>query len=238
MIYGTSSRILLVEDEELIKDRLGEALAEAGYLVVKTTMTLTTAIWIQALEESAAGFNFDVMILHLRQPQVSGLELVRWVRQTGNPVPILIVSACASPTDIVLGLEMGADDYLAKPFGMRELNARIQALQRRIRLSFLTPTQVWQFRDIKVYHQERRVLVRDQEVHLSPKEFDLLVLLISSPNQVWSRQELFKNLWSAEQLGNTKTLEVHIHRLREKLELDPKKPEYIITVEGLGYRFG
>lgn len=238
MTYATSSQILLVEDEELIGEKLGEALEEAGYSVVKTTSGQTAEAFIQAVEASAGGFTFDLMILNLIQPQLNGLELCRLVRSAGNPVPILIVSEQASKSDIVLGLEMGADDYLAKPFGRRELIARIRALQRRQRFSFLTRTPVLQFRDVTVYPQECRVLVRGQEIHFPPQEFRLLVLLMSSPHQIWSREQLLNQLWGADKAGNTKTLDVHIHRLREKLELDPSQPEYIITVERLGYRLG
>jgi two-component system phosphate regulon response regulator PhoB len=238
MTYATSSRILLVEDADLIGERLGEALEEEGYAVVRTTSGPEAATLIQAIEESAEGFTFELMILNLRRPQLNALDVCRWVRLKGNPVPILIISDKASDADIVLGLEMGADDYLSRPFGKRELMARIRAKIRRQRQSFLTQTPVLQYRDVIVYPQEGRVLVRRQEIHLPPQEFRLLVLLMSYPHQAWSRSQLLNQLWGANFTGNTKTLDVHIRRLREKLELDPSQPEYIITVEGLGYRFG
>jgi two-component system phosphate regulon response regulator PhoB len=171
-------------------------------------------------------------------PQISGLDICRLLRYHGNIIPILILSAKASETDRVLGLEVGADDYLTKPFSMRELVARCRALIRRQGFTSLAAAPVRKFRDVLLYPQECRVTVRDEEINLSPKEFRLLDLFMSYPRRVWSREQLIEQIWGPDFLGDTKTVDVHIRWLREKLEIDPSQPEYLITVRGFGYRFG
>jgi two-component system phosphate regulon response regulator PhoB len=171
-------------------------------------------------------------------PQINGLDICRLLRYHGNIIPILILSAKASETDRVLGLEVGADDYLTKPFSMRELVARCRALIRRQGFTSLAAAPVRKFRDVLLYTQECRVTVRDEEINLSPKEFRLLDLFMSYPRRVWSREQLIEQIWGPDFLGDTKTVDVHIRWLREKLEIDPSQPEYLITVRGFGYRFG
>ena len=149
-----------------------------------------------------------------------------------------MLSAKGSETDRVLGLEVGADDYLTKPFSMRELVARCRALLRRQRLSCLPQLPVLQYKDVTLYPQECRVLVRSQEVNLSPKEFRLLELFMSYARRVWSREQLLDQVWGPDFVGDSKTVDVHIRWLREKLEIDPSRPEYVVTVRGFGYRFG
>jgi len=171
-------------------------------------------------------------------PEVNGLDICRLLRYQGNITPILVISAKGSETDRVLGLEVGADDYLSKPFSMRELVARCRALLRRYRYteqSSQSPVQ--KFRDISLFTQECRVVVRGKEVNLSPKEFRLLELFMSYPRRVYSREQLIDQVWGADFLGDSKTVDVHIRWLREKLEVDPSNPEYVITVRGFGYRF-
>ena len=148
------------------------------------------------------------------------------------------MSAKGTETDRVLGLEVGADDYLTKPFSMRELVARCRALLRRQRLSYLPQPPVLQFGDITLYPQECRVIVRGEELNLSPKEYRLLELFMSYPRRVWSRDQLLDQVWGQDFIGDSKTVDVHIRWLREKIERDPSQPEYIITVRGFGYRFG
>ncbi len=160
------------------------------------------------------------------------------MRYQGNITPILIISAKTSETDRVLGLEVGADDYLTKPFSMQELLARCRALIRRQGYSNSSPTAVQKFRELSLFPQEHRVTVRGQEVNLSPKEFRLLALFMSSPHRVWSREQLIEQIWGLDFLGETKTVDVHIRWLREKIERDPSHPEYVITVRGFGYRLG
>lgn len=232
-----SSRILVVEDEDLIREMLVLALEEEGYEVVTAADGRTALTLLQDLEPTDTDFPFNLLVLDLMLPQINGLDLCRLLRYQGNPVPILILSAKASETDRVLGLEIGADDYLTKPFSMRELIARCRALLRRQRFINVPPTPMLQLRDVSLYPQECRVTVRGEEVNLSPKEFRLLELFMSYPRRVWSRDQLIDQVWGPDFLGDTKTVDVHIRWLREKLEKDPSQPEYLITVRGFGYRF-
>lgn len=233
-----ATRVLIVEDEDLIREMLVLALEEEGYEVDTAVDGRTALALFQDSDLADREFPFDLLILDLMLPQINGLDLCRLLRYQGNYVPILILSAKASETDRVLGLEVGADDYLTKPFSMRELIARCRALLRRQRLTTQPQTPVLQMRDIILYPQECRVMVRGQEANLSPKEFRLLELFMSYPRRVWSREQLIDQVWGPDFLGDTKTVDVHIRWLREKLELDPSQPEYLITVRGFGYRFG
>ncbi|MEC4882120.1 MAG: response regulator transcription factor [Scytonema sp. PMC 1070.18] len=235
---GQRSRILVVEDEDLIREMLVLALEEEGYGVVTAADGRLAVEYLKNCEPNSGETPFDLVILDLMLPQINGLDICRLLRYQGNPVPILMLSAKGSETDRVLGLEVGADDYLTKPFSMRELVARCRALLRRQRLSNLPQLPVLQFKDVTLYPQECRVLVRGQEVNLSPKEFRLLELFMSYARRVWSREQLLDQVWGPDFVGDSKTVDVHIRWLREKLEIDPSRPEYIVTVRGFGYRFG
>ena len=232
------NRILVVEDEDLIRDMVTVALQEEGYEVQTTKNGRNALNLLQSKGLHNDQFIPDLIILDLMLPEVNGLDICRLLRYQGNITPILIVSAKGSETDRVLGLEVGADDYLTKPFSMRELTARCRALLRRQRYSSQAQTPIQKYRDINLFPQECRVVVRGEEVNLSPKEFRLLELFMSYPRRVWSREQLIDQVWGADFLGDTKTVDVHIRWLREKLELDPSQPEYLITVRGFGYRFG
>lgn len=232
------NRILLVEDEDLIRDMIVVALEEEGYEVQTTNNGRNALNLLQNKNQSDREFVSDLIILDLMLPEVNGLDICRLLRYQGNITPILVVSAKGSETDRVLGLEVGADDYLTKPFSMRELIARCRALLRRQRYSSQSQTPVQKYRDINLFPQECRVVVRGAEVNLSPKEFRLLELFMSYPRRVWSREQLIEQVWGGDFLGDTKTVDVHIRWLREKLEVDPSQPEYLITVRGFGYRFG
>ncbi len=244
-------RVLIVEDEDLIRDTIALTLSEEGYEV------LTAADGRSALEaiQNATGkshlssfsrfpnppdsIKLDLIILDLMLPYINGLDLCRLVRREGNSIPILMLSAKGTETDRVVGLEVGADDYLTKPFGMRELVARCRALLRRhqqFQTSGQAPTL--KFQDITVFSQECRVTVRGEEVNFSPKEFKLLELFMGHTKRVWSRDQLLEKIWGPDFIGDSKTVDVHIRWLREKLEIDPSNPEYLVTVRGFGYRFG
>ena len=230
-------RILLVEDESVIRDMVALALEEEGYQV-QVAVDGRTALNLLENAASQPADTFDLVVLDLMLPQVNGLDICRLLRYQNNHVPILIVSAKGSETDRVLGLEVGADDYLTKPFSMRELVARCRALLRRQSFSSQVPAVVRKFRDLSLFPSECRVLLRGEEISLSPKEYRLLELFMSYPRRVWSREQLIDQVWGADFLGDTKTVDVHIRWLREKLERDPSQPEYLITVRGFGYRFG
>ncbi|MDC0832233.1 two-component system response regulator [Leptolyngbya valderiana BDU 20041] len=235
---GQSNRILVVEDEDLIRDMVSLALEDEGYQVKTATDGQMALTFLHDPQLQPGEFPFDLILLDLMLPQVNGLDLCRLLRQQGNPVPILILSAKGSETDRVLGLEVGADDYLTKPFSMRELIARCRALLRRHRFGFAAQPTVLQFGELLLYPQQCRVLVRGEEVSLAPKEFRLLELFMKSPRRVWSREQLLDRVWGFDFVGDSKTVDVHIRWLREKLEEDPSNPKYIITVRGFGYRLG
>ena len=235
---SSKNRLFLVEDEDLIRDMIVVALKEEGYEVNTAIDGRSALNFLQNNQANSSEFAPDLIILDLMLPEINGLDICRLLRYQGNITPILAISAKASETDRVLGLEVGADDYLTKPFSMRELIARCRALIRRQRYLNLAPTPVQKFRDISLFPQECRVIVRGEEVNLSPKEFRLLELFIGYPRRVWSREQLIEQVWGPDFLGDTKTVDVHIRWLREKLEKDPSQPEYLITVRGFGYRFG
>jgi two-component system phosphate regulon response regulator PhoB len=240
--------ILVVDDEDLIRETVALALKDEGY-AVSVAETGTSALdllmqpsrWSQTGPEgsSPAAIGFDLAILDLMLPGVNGLDLCRMIRHQNLTLPILILSAKASETDRVVGLEVGADDYLAKPFGMRELIARCRALLRRSRRAPTEPAAaVLTYGDITLLRHELRVLVKEREVALSPKEFRILELFMGQPNRVWSREDLIDQVWGPDFVGDRKTVDVHIRWLREKIEANPSEPRYIITLRGFGYRFG
>jgi len=233
-----TNRILLIEDEDLIRDMIVVALEEEGYEVHTANNGRSALNMLQSQDFSRDKLTPDLIILDLMLPEVNGLDICRLLRYQGDITPILVVSAKSSETDRVLGLEVGADDYLTKPFSMRELIARCRALLRRQRYSNSAPSSVQKYRDISLFPEECRVTVRGTEASLSPKEFRLLELFMSYPRRVWSREQLIEQVWGVDFLGDTKTVDVHIRWLREKLEEEPSQPEYLITVRGFGYRFG
>ncbi len=237
----TLGRVLVVEDEELIRDTIMLALSEEGY-DVQVAEDGRMALDILTQPDDSDGSStpgIDLIILDLMLPYVNGLDLCRLVRHQGDSVPILMLSAKGSETDRGVGLEVGADDYLTKPFGMKELIARCRALLRRHRHSQPPSFEsTLRFNDITLYQQECRVMVRGDEINLSPKEFRILELFMSHPRRVWSREQLIERIWGPDFMGDSKTVDVHIRWLREKLEKDPSRPEYLTTVRGFGYRFG
>ncbi|WP_035985089.1 response regulator transcription factor [Leptolyngbya sp. KIOST-1] len=237
---GAQGQILIIDDEDLIRETVALALNEQGYQVVAAESGQ------RALElifpnpgEGKVGLKLDLAIVDLMLPGVNGLDICRLIRHHNLDIPILILSAKGAEMDRVVGLEVGADDYLPKPFGMRELIARCRALLRRQRWSATKPDRaILNYKDIVLYTNEFRVTVAGQEVSLSPKEFRILELFIQSPNRVWSREELIQSIWGTDFVGDRKTVDVHIRWLREKIEVDPAHPQYVTTLRGFGYRFG
>jgi len=177
------------------------------------------------------------VVLDLMLPGLGGLDLCRQLRSARDNTPILVVSARDTETDRVLGLEVGADDYLIKPFGMRELVARCRALLRRQRTPLPTTTSV-EHLDLQLFPGECRVSRAGFDLRLSPKEYRLLELFMQHPKRVWSREQLIEQVWGVDYIGDSKTVDVHIRWLREKIEDDPSNPTKLVTVRGFGYRFG
>jgi len=234
----TPAHILVVEDEELIREMVVVSLQQEGYDVSIAGDGGTASQLLQSADPTSHECPYDLIVLDLMLPQIHGLDICRWLRYQGDGVPILILSAKTNETDRVLGLEIGADDYITKPFSMPELMARCRALLRRNQLTSQFQTSQLQYQDIILFPEQCRVKVRGEEITVSPKEFKLLELFISSPKRVWSREQLIEHVWGPDFLGDTKTVDVHIRWLREKLEPDPSKPQYLVTVRGFGYRLG
>ncbi len=231
-------QILVVEDDDVIRDSIQFSLQEEGYEVLAVADGRDALAIMQEFKGKESRGGFDLIILDLMLPQVDGLDICRTLRFEGNKTPILIVSAKSSETEKVTGLEVGADDYLAKPFGMKELIARCRAMIRRQGFAGNSPAPFLKLRDLVLYPEECRVEMRGETIAMAPKEFRLLELFMSHPKRVWSREQLIDKIWGIDFLGDSKTVDVHVRWLREKLELDPSQPEYLITVRGFGYRFG
>jgi len=184
---------------------------------------------------------FDLIILDLMLPQLDGIEVCRRIRAKNSFIPILMLTARTSELDRVLGLEMGADDYMTKPFSIRELLARVKAIFRRLDLSQPVDEdssgQIIEQGDISIDVEKRRVLIKGKKVDLTAREFDLLVHFASHPGRVYSRPQLLDQIWGYGHDGYEHTVNSHINRLRSKIEHDPAKPEYILTVWGVGYKY-
>ncbi len=222
--------VLVVEDEESFVDALTIGLDREGFDVT------TARDGQQALALFAEG-QFDVVLLDLMLPKLSGLDVCRTIRASSS-VPIIVVSAKGEEVDVVLMLEIGADDYVTKPYRLRELVARIRAvLRRREGLDPSEADEVITLGDIRLDIDARRCYVNGAEIKLRKKEFALLRLLLENPGRVLTREVLIERVWGNDYVGDTKTLDVHIKRLRSLIEEDPKAPSHITTVRGVGYRF-
>jgi DNA-binding response OmpR family regulator len=228
---GTVRHILLIEDDDFITRPVARALREGGYEV-------SIAGDGERGLELALEAEPELVVLDIMLPGIDGWEVCRQLRARST-VPILMLTALGEEVDRILGLELGADDYLTKPFSTRELLARISATLRRVELDRTQMEQSSELRvgDIHVDLDKRQVFKRGEELHLRYKEFELLSLLMARADEVVPRADLFDKVWGTDWLGDTRTLDVHIRWLREKLEEDPSAPRYILTVRGVGYRF-
>ena len=230
-----SSSLLVVEDDDTIRETIRDALILEGFEV---TACGNGRDALQSLQRASGNEDpFALVVLDLMLPGLGGLDICRQLRKTGDATPILVVSARDTEADRVLGLEVGADDYLIKPFGMRELVARCRALLRRSS-SGASPSKQVVHGNLCLYPEECRVTRDGLDVNLSPKEYRLLELFMHHPRRVWSRDKLLEQVWGHDYFGDSKTVDVHIRWLREKLEANPSAPEHLVTVRGFGYRFG
>jgi len=233
-----AARILLVEDEPALLDALEYSLTRQGYQV------LTATDGRRGLELASAE-RPDLIVLDLMLPGLDGLDVCRAIRKSDN-VPIIMLTALSDEIDKVVGLEVGADDYLTKPFGMRELLARVKAQLRRVRLmreeaaateGDRAPRSRIVFGDLTIDKDRREVTLAGEVVSLRPKEFDLLLFLAHNRGIVLSRDLILERVWDWSYSGGSRTVDVHVRWLREKIEQDPSSPVRITTVRGVGYRF-
>ncbi len=226
------SRVLIVEDEEAIAE------IESDYLELSGFEVTIKADGNSGLE-AALNEDFDIIILDIMLPGIDGFEICKEVRAVKN-VPIIMVSAKKEDIDKIRGLGIGADDYITKPFSPSELVARVKAhLARYERLitDNKPENEIIEIRGIKIDKTARRVFVDDDEKSFTTKEFDLLAFLAEHPNHVYTKEELFREIWDMDSVGDIATVTVHIKKIREKIEADTAKPQYIETIWGVGYRF-
>ena len=222
-----ATRILTVEDDERIRTAVKLALEDEGWTVEES----------ETGEEALAAFerqSADVVLIDIMLPGLDGFEVCRRIRKNSD-VPIVMVTARADTHDVVAGLEAGADDYLTKPFAPKELSARIRALLRRARASDPASPHL-RFGDLEIIPDEGVVRRAGQEIHLTKTEFKLLVELASSPGRVFSREVLLERVWGYGYFGDGRLVDVHVRRLRTKVENDPANPHHVVTVRGLGYK--
>jgi two-component system response regulator RegX3 len=222
------TRVLVVEDEESYREALAYMLRKEGFDVVEAA---DGTAGLAEYDRTGA----DIVLLDLMMPGLPGTEVCRQLRLRG-PVPVIMVTARDSEIDKVVGLELGADDYVTKPFSHRELVARIRAVLRRGTDVELIPDVV-ESAGVRMDVERHEVSVNGDRVKLALKEFELLEMLLRNAGRVMTRGQLIDRIWGADYVGDTKTLDVHVKRLRSKLEADPANPRYLITVRGLGYKF-
>jgi two-component system, OmpR family, response regulator len=232
-VADRSARILLVDDEQSIQTLLSYPLRKEGYDVVQAMDGR------QALDRFEEG-GFDLVVLDLMLPKVDGLEVCRQLRRR-SAVPILMLTAKSEEIDKVVGLELGADDYITKPFSLREFSSRIKAALRRAEMTHSaegardeTPLEI---QELKIDFAKRSVRIRGRQADLTFVEFEILSALARAPGRVFTRDMLLARIWGDSAFRDPRTIDVHIRHLREKVERDPKDPEYLFTVRGVGYRF-
>ena len=227
--------VLIAEDEESFLDALVIGLGREGF---KVAVARDGSEALRMFEESPP----DLVLLDLMLPKISGLDVCRSIRAASS-VPIIMVTAKGAEIDTVVALEVGADDYVTKPYRLRELVARMRAVLRRSNHLARAGDGVGgsvatiEAGDVRVDTDQRRVFVRGEEIHLRRKEFELLHLLVENAGRVLTRDVLIDRIWGSDYIGDTKTLDVHIKRLRSRVEEDPSEPALITTVRGVGYRF-
>jgi len=223
------SRILIVEDEESFSDPLSYLLRKEGYDVV---VTETGPDGLAEFDKNGA----DLVLLDLMLPGLSGIDVCRTLRQRSS-VPVIMLTAKDSEIDKVVGLELGADDYVTKPYSSRELLARVKAVLRRLaEPEDLLPSTI-EAGPVRMDVERHTVTVNGKPTALPLKEFELLEMLLRNAGRVLTRMQLIDRVWGSDYVGDTKTLDVHIKRLRAKIEPDPARPKHIVTVRGLGYKF-
>jgi two-component system response regulator RegX3 len=223
------TRVLIVEDEDSFSEAMSFMLRKEGFEVSAAN---NGALAIEEFDRTGA----DIVLLDLMLPGLSGTEVCREIRKRSN-VPVIMVTAKDSEIDKVVGLELGADDYVTKPFSSRELIARIKAVLRRAGTEIEDASDILELGAVRIDVERHIVSVEGQQIKLPLKEFDLLLMLMRNAGRVLTRGQLIDRIWGSDYVGDTKTLDVHIKRLRAKIEKDPANPIHLMTVRGLGYKF-
>lgn len=223
------TRVLIVEDEDSFSEAMSFMLRKEGFEV---SVANNGALAIEEFDRTGA----DIVLLDLMLPGLSGTEVCREFRKRSN-VPVIMVTAKDSEIDKVVGLELGADDYVTKPFSSRELIARIKAVLRRAGTEIEDASDILELGAVRIDVERHIVSVEGQQIKLPLKEFDLLLMLMRNAGRVLTRGQLIDRIWGSDYVGDTKTLDVHIKRLRAKIEKDPANPIHLMTVRGLGYKF-
>jgi DNA-binding response OmpR family regulator len=221
--------VLVVDDDPGVLDIVRYALEQDGFRVKVATDG-------EAALEIASNGGFDVIVLDLMLPRVSGTEVCRRLRANGDPVPIVMLTARDAELDRVVGLELGADDYVVKPFSTRELASRLRAILRRQELERDTRGTVREIGGLRIDLSRYEAHVGDERVQLTPSEFKLLALLSERPEHVFTRREILQHLWSSSYVGDEHAADVHVSNIRRKIEHDPEQPERLVTVRGIGYK--
>ena len=229
------TRILLVEDEENYRVPLAFSLRRDGFDVVQAADGVAAVEAFEAAGPSGGGA-IDLVLLDLMLPRLSGIEVCRRIRRTST-VPVIMLTARDSEADTVVGLRIGADDYVTKPYSYRELLARVNAVLRRSRGEEQEPAEpVLEVGRVRMDVERHEVTVDGEAVAMPPREFELLELFMRNPGRVLARGEIIDRVWGADYVGDTKTLDVHVKRIRAKIEVEPGEPKLLITVRGVGYK--
>ena len=223
-----AKKALVVDDEKVIVKGIRYSLEQDG-------MEVDCAYDGEEALAQAKESHYDIILLDVMLPKLTGFEVCQQIREFST-VPIIMLTAKGDDMDKILGLEYGADDYITKPFNILEVKARIKAIMRRMQKREAAPS-VMVFEDLKINEEYRRVLVKDREINLTSREFEVLELLASAPGKVYSREELLKTIWGEDYPGDVRTVDVHVRRLREKLERNASEPRYVRTKWGTGYYF-
>lgn len=224
-----AKKVLVVDDEKLIVKGIRFSLLQDGYEV-------DCAYDGQEALDMASSGSYDMILLDLMLPKVDGLEVCQRIREYSN-VPIIMLTAKGDDMDKIMGLDYGADDYITKPFNILEVKARIKAIMRRVHPAEKSVNSVIVSGDVQLDTDSRRFSVAGREINLTGKEFDMMYLLVMNPNKVYSREALLSAIWGEDYPGDARTVDVHIRRLREKIEPNPSEPRYVQTKWGVGYFF-
>ncbi len=223
------NRVLVVDDEKLIVKGLKFSLEQDG-------MQVDCAYDGEEALEYAQSNQYDIILLDIMLPKMSGLEVCQQIRENSN-VPIIMLTAKGDDMDKIMGLEYGADDYITKPFNVLEVKARMKAIMRRVAPAKKSDRKVIEAGDLTLRIADKRLFIAGKEMNVTGKEFDVLLFLVTNPNKVFGRDELLKAVWGHDYPGDVRTVDVHIRRLREKIEENPSEPRYVHTKWGVGYYY-